>query len=219
MSDLLRRTLSEALADRQFLQSEFYQRWEAGGLEMRELSAYAAQYRHFEGLVPELLREVAAGLDAGAARELVLQNLADEVGPPAHLDLFNDFAGALGAADDAAPSPAMQRLLDTYRELYAAGPVQGLAALTAYETQAAAVAATKAEGLRSRYGLDETSVTFWSLHAEIDKEHGDWAVGALSELDPTGEVTGAAARRAADAWWDFLDEREREGQLTAAVHA
>ena len=50
--------LVEVLRDRRLLAHPFYRRWEAGTLERGELAAYAAQYRHFEAALPDVLERV-----------------------------------------------------------------------------------------------------------------------------------------------------------------
>lgn len=80
------------------------------------------------------------------------QNLQDELGNPrSHLELFDRFASAVGGAP-ADATTATATLTSTYTELVTESAVAGLAGLTAYETQASAIARTKAEGLRVRYG-------------------------------------------------------------------
>lgn len=203
--------LSDVLADRQLLTHPFYRRWEAGELEDGELAAYAAQYRYFEAALPGILEAIAGRLPEGSARDQVEANLADERSVPRpHIDLFDDFAAAVGAPPSA-PSPAVENLLAVYATALSQGPATGLAALAAYETQAADVAASKAAGLRANYGLSEAGTAFWDVHAEADRAHAAWAIDALSLA--IGEDFAPAlrsARQAADAWWTFLDERELE---------
>jgi pyrroloquinoline quinone (PQQ) biosynthesis protein C len=86
--------------------------------------------------------------------------------------------------------------------------VAALAGLAAYETQASAIASTKAEGLRRRYGVDAAGTEFWDVHAAMDEDHGDWAIEALLVLGAEPSDVATSARRGADAWWAFLDERE-----------
>src|ERR1700691_3833433 len=91
--------LAEAIVGRHLLTHPFYRRWEAGTLAEGELAAYAEQYRHLERELPVTLAAIAAQLDAGAARDLVEGNLADELGEPApHAEIFESFARAAGAA-------------------------------------------------------------------------------------------------------------------------
>ena len=131
-----------------------------------------------------------------------------------HLVLFDRFAAALPAADAPAPGPAADALADTYLALAEQSPVAAIAGLAAYETQAAAIAATKGDGLRRWYGVDADGTTFWDVHATMDVDHGDWAVEALALLGADEAEVTDASRRAADAWWALLDEREAEGMAT-----
>jgi pyrroloquinoline-quinone synthase len=214
--DDVRNGVELALADRRLLAHPFYRRWEAGQLQPGELAAYAAQYVHFEAALPTLLRTMLDSLaPETSAAELIRQNLDDEEGnPQPHLTLFAGFADAVGA-EAAQPTPATRRLLDTYLHVVAAGPAQGLGALTAYEIQAPGIAATKAAGLRAHYGLDASATEFWSVHARMDRDHAAWAIDALAQL-PDADAALPAARAAADAWWEFLDEREAAAALVTA---
>ncbi len=200
--------LSAALADRRLLDHPFYRRWEAGEISRAELAAYAGQYRHFERYLPAFLARLVAGLPRGEALDLVAANLADEEGDPVpHVELFEQFARAVGSGEDAA-SPATRALLATYEELLGQGVLSGLAGFVAYESQSAEIARRKADGLRSHHGLDDHAVSFWEHHAEVDARHGTWARSALGLCSDKPERLVDAIRRAADAWWAMLDERE-----------
>jgi pyrroloquinoline quinone (PQQ) biosynthesis protein C len=201
---------SLGLADRQLLQHPFYRRWQTGHVTMEELAGYATEYLHFERYLPDFLSRLASALPTGAARDLIAANLADERGDPiAHVELFERFAAAVGspAGDtESALSPAMAALLSTYEELLAESPEAALAGFVAYESQSSAIAAEKAAGLRRDHGLDEHAVSFWEHHADVDARHGEWALDAIAATGAKG--LDRYARRAADAWWAFLDERE-----------
>jgi len=200
--------IGDALAGRRLLEHPFYRRWEAGQVSMEELAAYAAQYRHFERYLPSFLSRLVDQLPEGAARRLVMANLADELGDPiAHVELFERFATAVGA-DGAQPSTAMSDLLDTYEGLLSEGALPGLAGLVGYEAQASDVARRKADGLRAHHGLGDNAVSFWEHHAAVDARHRDWTVDALAENASTPDDAVPFAHRSADAWWAFLDERE-----------
>jgi pyrroloquinoline quinone (PQQ) biosynthesis protein C len=174
----------------------------------RELADYASQYRHFERYLPGFLERLVASLPEGLGRTLVAANLADEVGDPVpHVQLFERFAGALGAPETP-PSAAMAKVLRVYDDLLAQGARNGLAGFLAYECQAAEVAQAKAEGLRRHYGLDAESVLFWAHHAEVDVRHAKWAQDAFDDEVPVADALEASVSAAADAWWEFLDERE-----------
>lgn len=207
--DQLKADLETVLADRRLLDHPFYRRWAAGELQLADLGDYASQYRHFEVALPGILRGLAGALGEGTARDLIRQNLLDEESnPEPHVELFASFADAVGAAPDAPASAGTARLVDTYHDLIDAGPAQGLAGFAAYEMQAPSIAASKAQGLRERYGLDFAATRFWDVHADMDVRHADWTVAALAALPQGADGVLASARRAADAWWGFLDERE-----------
>jgi pyrroloquinoline-quinone synthase len=222
ISDSLAQAVAQSLEGRALLTHPFYRRWEAGQLAMGELAEYAVHYRAFEAALPVVLAAVADRLREDGELEaaaLVERNLADELGRPApHLDLFDRFAQSLPAAAEAtAPGPAATGLVATYGHLVDEGPVAALAALAAYETQAASIAASKADGLRRWYGLDSGGTEFWDVHAEMDADHGDWTVDALAVLEADPAEVSRAARRGADAWWALLDEREAEAPGSAEL--
>ena len=166
------------------LDEPFYRRWEAGTLASGEL-AYAEQYRHIEAALPQVLRRVASNLPDGPARAAVHANLADELGRPATRSLT---ALQLSAA--------------------ASDPVRGLGVLAAYETQAVAVAVTKAAGLRRHYGIDGRGVAFWDVHADLEADHAGWTGSALAATAASPAQVTSAAADGARAWWQFLDERQ-----------
>jgi len=205
----LRAEVSAALADRQLLRHPFYLRWEAGELALEDIAAYASQYSYFEASLPGMLRRMVAKLGEHPAAESVRRNLDDEVSNPMpHVELFATFASAVGARPDAAAGAAAAHLVDTYNALIDAGPAEGLAAMVAYEMQAPAIAASKADGLRKHYQLDEAGTAFWDLHATMDSDHADWTFEALASLPVTARTVVRSARAGADVWWEFLDERE-----------
>jgi pyrroloquinoline quinone (PQQ) biosynthesis protein C len=205
----IREALADALAGRRLLTHPFYRRWEAGTLAEGELAAYAEQYAHLEEALPVILTAVVESLPEGPARTLVASNLADELGTPeAHVALFASFARAAGAVPGTAPTPATARLRTALADAAAWSPVEALAMVAAYEVQAADIAASKADGLRRHYAMDATGTRFWDVHANQEVAHADWSVDALGVLEADPAVVRAAATVAADAWWDFLSERE-----------
>ena len=80
--------------------------------------------------------------------------------------------------------------------------------VAAYEVQASDIAASKSEGLRRHYGLDEEATYFWDVHRTQESEHADWSVEALAELGADPDIVQAAATVSADSWWLFLSERD-----------
>jgi pyrroloquinoline-quinone synthase len=211
----IQEALVEALTGRQLLTHPFYRRWEAGTLADGELAAYAEQYRHLEGELPLTLAAIADKLPAGRARTLVEANLADELGEPApHAVLFESFARAAGAREDVSPTKATAALLSAIRSAAGRDPVAALSMVAAYEVQAADIAASKADGLRRHYGLDAEGTRFWDVHTTQEVAHAGWSTEALAVVDADAAVVHESARVAAEAWWDFLTERE---ELAPAV--
>jgi pyrroloquinoline quinone (PQQ) biosynthesis protein C len=200
------------------LDHPFYRRWEAGTLARGELARYAEQYRYIEAALPGVLSRVASCLPEGSAREAVTANLSDELGNPApHLELFEAFAAAAGARQDVPPTPATQSLVALQLSSVTTDSVRALGVLAAYETQAAAVAASKAAGLRCHYGIDGPGAAFWDVHADLEADHGDWSASALAATaDSPMQVTSAVAA-GASAWWQFLDERDAAAYHPSAV--
>jgi pyrroloquinoline quinone (PQQ) biosynthesis protein C len=212
MTNTVTALLDQALEGRRLLDHPFYRRWETGGLHDGELQHYAEQYRYFEAHLPLFLAELAGRLPEGPAQSAVNANLRDEVAQPTHLDLFESFASFYGATN-AEISPAMQTLIDEYRHVLATSDVAAIAGLLAYEAQGAAIADTKAEGLRTHYGADASATTFWDVHGSIEADHASWTIEALASLEGDDDVIVASAQRIANAWWDFLSERD---ELVAA---
>jgi pyrroloquinoline quinone (PQQ) biosynthesis protein C len=211
----IQEALVDALTGRQLLTHPFYRRWEAGTLGDGELAAYAEQYRHLEGELPLTLAAIAGQLPAGQARTLVEANLADELGDPApHAVMFESFARAAGAREDVAPTKATAALLSAIRSAAGHDPVAALSMVAAYEVQAADIAASKADGLRRHYGLDAEGTRFWDIHTTQEVAHAGWSTEALAVVDADAAVVHESARVAAEAWWDFLTERE---ELAPAV--
>ncbi len=193
--------------DYRLLRHPFYRRWEDGSLQLADLAAYAGQYRHFEAALPGVLEDVANRLEDPDVRGFLEKNLRDECSvPEAHLTLFDRFADAVGA-ERPAPTPATARLVQLYERWAVFHPVDCLAALVAYEVQAAEVASTKARSLRTHYGIDDAGTAFWEVHAEIDREHRNWMTDALNRVSHDPKVL-AGVQAGARAWWEFLDERQ-----------
>ncbi len=213
--------VARSIQGRELLTHPFYRRWEAGQLVLGELADYAVNYRSFEAALPAVLTAVASDLRHGGNAEataLVEENLADELGrPEPHLALFDRFAATLPPSMATGPGPAAEGLVGTYFDLVAEGPVAALAGLAAYETQAAAIAASKSDGLRRWYGLDGSGREFWDVHAQMDADHGEWVIDALALLEADPTEVADAARRGADAWWSLLDERQSEAPASAEL--
>ncbi len=210
--DQLRETLLRSIEGRRLLEHPFYRRWEAGTLDRSELATYAEQYRTIERALPGVLDTVVDDLPPGPARQFVAANLADELGRPvAHTELFESFADAVGARSEVPATPATADVVACQTAATRRSPRAALAALAAYELQSEAIAASKADGLRSHYGIDDRGTRFWDVHASMEASHAEWSIDALATLVASPEdlaEVADAADAAARAWWSFLDDRE-----------
>jgi pyrroloquinoline-quinone synthase len=205
-------SIDHALAGRTLLSHPFYRRWEAGELREGELASYAAQYVHVERQLPGTLQVLVDALPDGEVRTALASNLADELSnPTSHVELFSTFADAVGATAVPATT-ATSELVELYADAPARSVGFAVGVLAAYEVQAAAIARSKADGLRRHYELSDSAVAFWDLHADLEADHAAWSMDAASSLDVDEVMAGVIASR--DAWWAFLDDRE-----LAAAHA
>jgi pyrroloquinoline-quinone synthase len=208
-------TLDAIIDERSLLKHPFYQAWNAGTLPIESLQEYAKQYFHFEAAFPTFLSAIHSRMEAGPARQAVLENLWDEEhGEQNHLALWLRFAESLGVSADevrgSEPNAETRDLIDGFRAACAEGTVaEGLATLYAYESQAPKVAQTKIHGLKAFYGFeDPTGYEFFSIHQDVDVYHSQTerefvAAAAATDTARAGleEATAAAAGRL----WRFLD--------------
>jgi pyrroloquinoline-quinone synthase len=209
-----------ALSGRRLLEHPYYQRWQDGSLTVDDLRAYAGQYRHIERCLPDVLDSALVALETGPARSLVEENLRDELyRPRAHVELFESFAVAVGAAHEAPCNEATRDVVALYEEAAALGSIAALSAVGAYEVQAAEIATTKCQSLRTHYGLSAEGTEFWDVHADLEQDHASWTMEALSMLDAPPATVNEFAVRSANAWWTFLDDQNslcRSRELEAA---
>jgi pyrroloquinoline-quinone synthase len=208
-------TLDAIIDERSLLKHPFYQAWNAGTLPLESLQEYAKQYFHFEAAFPTFLSAVHARMEAGPARQAVLENLWDEEhGEQNHLALWLRFAESLGVSEAdvraSEPNAETRDLIDGFRAACAEGTVaEGLATLYAYESQAPAVAETKIRGLKAFYGFeDPKGYEFFSVHQDIDVYHAQAerdVVTAAATTDTARAGLEEATATAADRLWRFLD--------------
>jgi len=208
-------TLDAIIDERSLLKHPFYQAWNAGTLPLESLQEYAKQYFHFEAAFPTFLSAVHARMEAGPARQAVLENLWDEEhGDQNHLALWLQFAESLGVSEAdvraSAPNAETRDLIDGFRSVCTEGTVaEGLATLYAYESQAPKVAETKIRGLKAFYGFeDPKGYEFFSVHQDIDVYHSQTereVVAAAATTDTARAGLEEATATAADRLWRFLD--------------
>ena len=188
-------TIDEARRRWDVLKHPFYERWECGELTREELAFYAGEYRN---AVVALARAAAVSADPVHAHE-----------EAEHVTLWDDFAAAVDAPLDRAPTP------ETSDCAVAWSPderLRALAVLYAIESAQPAISRTKLAGLTAHYGFDadDPAVAYFRLHAELDIEHARAAREALADA-PAARVAelAAAGERALEANWRLLDGVER----------
>jgi pyrroloquinoline-quinone synthase len=208
-------SFSAAFAHLHLLSHPFYQAWMAGTLPREVLPDYAAQYYHHVDRFPRYLSAIHSHCEDAEQRRQLLENLNDEEGvgyPASHPDLWLQFAEGVGAprAQVLATEPraAIRAVADTFFELSRSSFHEGLGALFAYESQVPEIAASKIEGLRSRYGVtDAKTLEFFEVHRTADVEHRAEILAMLESLPEAQKAEArAACEKAAGSLWNFLSE-------------
>lgn len=204
--------LAALLSDKHLLKHPFYQDWNMGTLSRETLKTYARQYYHHVEAFPRYISATHSNCQDLESRQALLENLIDEErGADHHPELWLRFADGLGESRDNVKTerllPETRELIDTFLSLSRSSYAEGLGALYAYEHQVPEVAASKIEGLKSRYDLtSERALEFFNVHLKADVYHAQEADKLLAKLSAGDkEKAAAAAKSAAAALWKFLD--------------
>lgn len=215
----LRSLLEEKIQQKHLLAHSFYRRWQHGELSKDELQGYAKEYYRFENEFPRLLSSLHSLTEDAEVRQMILDNLIDEEkGSDNHPELWLRFAEGMGVTRDDVKShfhsDETEHLVRTFKKHVTSGnPIDGLAALYAYERQQPDVARQKIDGLRCFYQVtDEDTVSFFKAHQTYDVFHAEGEVELLSKLCDTEEKQQralAVAGETLDVLYDFLDGIER----------
>src|ERR1700723_2895310 len=94
--------LDEARRRTNVLEHPFYQRWSAGELEPRELAFYAGEYRHAVVALAEASKQAAEQASVTEHGAELARHAAEE---EAHVELWDDFARAVGGEAPGAHEP------------------------------------------------------------------------------------------------------------------
>jgi pyrroloquinoline-quinone synthase len=185
------------------LEHPFYQRWSAGELTREELGFYAGEYREAVVALAEATRITAAASEPSIRAQLE-EHAAEE---EAHIDLWDDFAAAVGAPAGVEPR---QETLECARAWTAAGDaLEGLVTLYAIESGQPAISQTKLEGLVEHYGMapESPGTAYFELHSERDHEHAAQSRALIEQRigHDDAERLVAAAERVLAGNWKLLD--------------
>lgn len=224
--------LDARIAKYDLLCHPFYRAWAAGDLTRDDLRQYALDYFPHVEAFPTYLAEFAIRLEDGELRRAVLANMADEKGlddgtgerSRPHSDLWLDFAEGMGARrgiPGPTPLPEIKELLAFFHGMASEGaPEEALAAFYAYESQIPRVASEKARGLQEKYGADEPTSAYFTLHTTADVYHSQvWRQQLSKRLQAHPELAEkalASAGNAAKALWRALDGIEAKRTAQAA---
>ncbi|SRR6266700_1656779 len=219
--------LDSRIAKHDLLCHPFYRAWSAGELTREDLREYARDYFHQVEAFPEYLQEFGSRLADDQLRRVVFMNRDDEMGGDEgsrpHAELWLDFVEGMGGerADQREPLAEVKELTDFFHRVACEGaPEEALAALYAYESQVPRVAAEKARGLHERYGADEKTCGYFTLHTTADVHHSRiWRhqLAKLIDANPgAAEKALVAGGNGAKALWRALDGIEAARVARAA---
>lgn len=219
----LKKRMDDATRDHRILEHPFYKAWAQGTLTLQDLAHYATQYWRQVEAFPGYLETLSARLPNGTAKEIVTENLRDEVEGD-HLGLWLDFASGVGARPEqlhATPGTAeTMGCVQTFSNgMKTATLPFALGMLYAYESQTPGVAATKIDGLRDHYSVEGKALEYFEVHGELDVEHSDELARALEEIvvdEESVREAEAGAEAGAAAVWSLLSGIAEERSIDCA---
>lgn len=211
--------LNQIIAEYNLLKHPFYEAWSKGELSQDILKTYAAQYYNQVQSFPRFISRVHTNCPEIEARKVLLENLVDEeIHGTDHPALWMQFAEGLGCnADEVKKTTALpetDQMVDCYYELASKDWRDGLCALYAYECQVPEVSASKIEGLKQFYGIeDERTLEFFKAHQEYDVGHSAQVAKLIEQYAEPAQAE-IAVREAAKSLWGFLDGMCRVGEIS-----
>ncbi|HET7792083.1 MAG TPA: iron-containing redox enzyme family protein [Rhizobacter sp.] len=170
----------------------FVERCRTGTLSLAEVRVLAAQMYKFCHAFPRFLATALASCDDDAARQVIGENLWDELGEgrpeDAHPALFRRFTRALGYTDeqlhDVPALPQTQALIDTYLGMSQRFGLAGILGALCYASEGivAALYTHIQHGLRQALTLDDDALMFFTVHIHIDDGHADQLEAVLHPM-------------------------------------
>ena len=176
--------LDERIHQYNLLTHPFYKAWSAGELTNEDLRAYAEEYYPHVEAFPSYLAQLGVRLEEGELRRAVLANMTDEKGGEdsfgeperSHAEMWLDFVEGVGGnrIPRRQPSAEVRKLIASFHRVASEGtPEEALASFYAYESQVPSVAAEKERVLRELYAANESTRSYFTLHATADVYHAN----------------------------------------------
>ncbi|MEA2638989.1 MAG: pyrroloquinoline-quinone synthase [Chloroflexota bacterium] len=194
---------------------------ERGELTRAQLLGFSVQfYQLFAKIFPKPIAALYARCpDDPDVEKHLLENLLEEgtgqvSGSKSHRDLFLDFGQALGlppaALDAAEPLPETAALLNWRDVLFYQRPWIEAMAAQGYALEGTAAERMKriVRGLRTHYDIAPEAMGYWTVHIEVEDEHGSVGALAVERFADTEEKQAAvrdAVQRTLDVFWLVFD--------------
>jgi len=185
------------------LKHPFYQQWSAGTLTKESLVGYVKEYYHLVKAVPSMVEHI---YNANPTEE-IKRNLEDE---KSHIALWEQFALGMGISakelNDYTPSEQTVNAVNRMVKLMEK-PVEGAAAMYAYEAEIPAISHSKLEGLKAFYGINDTkTIEYFNEHEIADVYHREvWKSMMENYSEKQQEVALASAIECLKAQNNVLD--------------
>ncbi len=160
--------LNKKLEHYSLLKHPFYQQWSAGTLSKDALVGYVKEYFHLVKAVPVMVEKI---YNSCPTLE-VKMNWEEEKN---HVALWENFAEGMGVSKkelhEYAPSDntidAVNRLVNLMTD-----PIEGSAAMYAYEADIPTISNSKIDGLKKFYGVNDlATLEYFTEHQTADIEH------------------------------------------------
>lgn len=198
---------------------------ERGELSREQLLGFAVQ---FYQLFPKVFPKPIAALysrcpDDEDIEKHLLENLVEEgtgqvSGSASHRDLYMEFGKVLGlspeALNAAEPLPETAALLNWREVLFTQRPWIEAMAGQGYALEGTAAERMKriVTGLREHYEIPREGMGYWTVHIEVEDEHGSvgaMAVERYAQTDAEQAAVRDAVQRTLDVFWLFFDGVKR----------
>lgn len=185
--------IDEKIEQYSLLKHPFYQQWSAGTLTKEALCGYVKEYFHLVKAVPAMVEKI----HLANPTEDTKRNLEDE---KSHIALWEHFANGMGISSEELHNytPAAHTVEAVNKMLaLMENPVEGAAAMYAYEAEIPKISRSKLDGLKAFYGIsDNKTVEYFSEHEVADIYHREvWKsmMENYSEKEQSAALTSAVA--------------------------